>query len=273
MCEGTSHLSINPSDLFGYIWSRWDKTNRKLSSKFHDSIACWLDGAQSSCCQATRYSLSVKRDTPGGTNNFSASNPSFFLSETDFMWLDCTPTAACSSQLNSMIHDLWLHDDVIKWKHFPCYWPFVRGIHRWPVNSPHKGQWRGALMFSLICALNKRLSKQSWGWWFKTPSRSLWRHCNGTKTVTWPESRCIRQGANKHISVNRKYIWRDSISVNLGHYQDLFRISHNKEVCVMCVNYMAKHVCVHFYWPASSELILVVLIENSQTGTTRFACH
>ena len=22
------------------------------------------------------------------------------------------------------------HDDVIKWKHFPCYWPFVRGIHR-----------------------------------------------------------------------------------------------------------------------------------------------
>ena len=44
------------------------------------------------------------------------------------------------------------HDDVIKWKHFPRYWPFVRGIHRSPVNSPHKGQWRGALMFSLMCA-------------------------------------------------------------------------------------------------------------------------
>ena len=43
------------------------------------------------------------------------------------------------------------HDDVIKWKHFPRYWPFVRGIHRSPVNSPHKGQWRGALMFYLIC--------------------------------------------------------------------------------------------------------------------------
>ena len=26
--------------------------------------------------------------------------------------------------------------------------------------------------------LNKRLSKQSWGWWFETPSRSLWRHCS-----------------------------------------------------------------------------------------------
>ena len=44
-----------------------------------------------------------------------------------------------------------VHDDVIKWKQFPRYWPFVRGIHRSPVNSPHKGQWRGALVFSLIC--------------------------------------------------------------------------------------------------------------------------
>ena len=45
-----------------------------------------------------------------------------------------------------------LHDDVIKWKHFPRYWPFVRGIDRSPVNSPHKGQWRGALMLTLIYA-------------------------------------------------------------------------------------------------------------------------
>ena len=45
-------------------------------------------------------------------------------------------------------HD-YHHDDVIKWKYFPRYWPFVRGIHRSPVNSPHKGQWRGALMFFL----------------------------------------------------------------------------------------------------------------------------
>ena len=57
-----------------------------------------------------------------------------------------------------------LHDDVITWKHFPRYWPFVRGIHRPPVNSPNKGQWRGALMFSLT--------------WFETPSNPLWRHCN-----------------------------------------------------------------------------------------------
>ena len=40
----------------------------------------------------------------------------------------------------------WFHDDVIKWKHFPRYWPFGRGIY------PRKGQWRRALVFSLICA-------------------------------------------------------------------------------------------------------------------------
>ena len=57
--------------------------------------------------------------------------------------------------LFSRCHDmdtLCVHDDVIKWKHLPRYWPFVREIPRSPVNSPHKGQWRGALMFSLICA-------------------------------------------------------------------------------------------------------------------------
>ena len=66
------------------------------------------------------------------------------------------------------------HDDVIKWKHFPRYWPFVRWIHRSPVNSPDKGQWRGALMFSLICAWRN-------GWvnaTVETPRRQLWRHCN-----------------------------------------------------------------------------------------------
>ena len=43
-------------------------------------------------------------------------------------------------------------DDVMKWKYVPRYWPFVWGIHRSPGNSPHKGRWRGALLFTLICA-------------------------------------------------------------------------------------------------------------------------
>ena len=79
----------------------------------------------------------------------------------------------------------WLHQMDI----FSALLPFVRGIHRSPVNSDHKGQWRGALMFSLICALNKRLSKQSWVCWFDTQSRSLCRHWNETiKRITWATS-------------------------------------------------------------------------------------
>ena len=69
---------------------------------------------------------------------------------------------------------LCYHDDIIKWKYFPRYWPFVTG-HQWiPLTKASDA----GLMFSLICALNKRLSKQLWGWWFETPSHSLWRHCN-----------------------------------------------------------------------------------------------
>ena len=48
----------------------------------------------------------------------------------------------------------WCHDNVFKWKHFPRYWPYVRGIHRSLISvySPPKRHRRGALMFSLICA-------------------------------------------------------------------------------------------------------------------------
>ena len=76
------------------------------------------------------------------------------------------PTSVITNnQFNRM-----LRDDVIKWKHFPRYWPFVWGIHRSPVNSPHKGQWRGALMFSLISAWTN-------SWANHRDAGDLRRHC------------------------------------------------------------------------------------------------
>ena len=60
-----------------------------------------------------------------------------------------------------------IHDDVIKWKHFMRYWPFVR------TKASDAELW---CFFDL--RLNKRLSKESWCWWFETTSCSLWRHCN-----------------------------------------------------------------------------------------------
>ena len=64
------------------------------------------------------------------------------------------------------------HDDAIKWKHFPRYWPFVQGIHRSSVNLQRPVTRSFNVFFEP--RLNKRLSK-SWGWWFDTKSRLLWR--------------------------------------------------------------------------------------------------
>ena len=129
----------------------------------------------------------------GRFNRWDSSESNPFRSLPTTLTSNETGHSTCSKQMHEqftftmptqgvLIGHMWdsirieveFHDDVIKWKHFPRYWPFVRGIHRWPVTSPHKGQWRGALIFSLICAL----SKQWWGGWFETPLRPLWRQCN-----------------------------------------------------------------------------------------------
>ena len=70
-----------------------------------------------------------------------------------FNYFDIIPFPQSTETLDmkNLLSEYKVHDDAIKWKHFPRYLPFVRGIQRFPVNSPHKGQWRGALMFSLIC--------------------------------------------------------------------------------------------------------------------------
>ena len=64
-------------------------------------------------------------------------------------------------------------DDVIKWKPSPRYWPFVQGINWSSVNSPPKGRWRWAFIFGVFFDLgvDRRLSKESSGWSFETPSR------------------------------------------------------------------------------------------------------
>ena len=50
--------------------------------------------------------------------------------------------------------------------------------HRWIPLAKVSDAELWYFLFDLH--LNKRLSKQSWGWWFEMPWRSLWRHCNDT---------------------------------------------------------------------------------------------
>ena len=100
--------------------------------------------------QKTKQSLCTQ--THKGVNTmvrFADEIFKYIFFETNLMKPDLNCTNACRSHRGTTTP---AHDDVSKWKHFPRYWPFVRGIQRSPVNSPHKGQWRGALMFSFICA-------------------------------------------------------------------------------------------------------------------------
>ena len=97
---------------------------------------------------------------------------------------------------------MWL-DDVIKLKHFPRYWPFARGIHRSPVNSPHKGQWRGVLMLSLICA---RIN----GWVNNREAGDLRRHRVHYDVIVKKEFHVLQwHRSSKHYGfiVITKYCW------------------------------------------------------------------
>ena len=84
-----------------------------------------------------------------------------YVSSTEFMKLGIQPYSN--------------NDDVIKWKHFPRYWPFVRGMRRWLVISLTQASDAEFDVFLNLC-LNKRLSKQSRHRWLETLSRWLWRH-------------------------------------------------------------------------------------------------
>ena len=70
-----------------------------------------------------------------------------------------------------------MHDDAIKWKHFPRYWYFVRGMTQ-----------SFDVFFDL--PLSKRLSKQPRRQLFNMQSRSLWRHCNGKIWLILFHRRC-----------------------------------------------------------------------------------
>ena len=100
-------------------------------------------------------------------------------------------------------HEKTLHYDVIKWKRFPRYWAFVRGIHRSPVNSPHKGQWRGPLMFSLICAWTN-------GWVNNRDAGDLWP---------------LRAHYDVTVMTNHLLCWGTTSKVNSPHSGSVMRVN------------------------------------------------
>ena len=93
----------------------------------------------------------------------------------------------------------------MKWRRFPRHWPFVRGIHWSPVNSTHKGQWRGAL-FSLLCAwTNCKVNNRDAG--------DLTRHCaQYGVTVMKSGSSCIMFDLSLRNSFKLVYIFFNNVA-------------------------------------------------------------
>ena len=82
------------------------------------------------------------------------------------------------------------------------YWPFVPEIHRSLVNSLHKRQWRGAVMFFL--SVPQQIDKQSRCSWFETPLRPLWRHRNAPR----------RSGCNLRLIIFKFILWIHILSIS-----------------------------------------------------------
>ena len=116
------------------------------------------------------------------------------------------------TKFRSTYYLYFCHDDVIKWKHFPRYWPFVRGIHRSSVNSPHKGQLRGALMFSLI---------RAWinGWVNNREAADLRRHLAHYDVIVMFGATMIflfdvHNIVTSYASITRHQIWNTRIIID-----------------------------------------------------------
>ena len=120
-----------------------------------------------------------------------------------------------------------IHDDVIKWKHFPRYWPFVRGIHRSPVNSPHKSQWRGTLMFSLICVwINVGVNNREAGDLRRyrahyDVSVMRWWYCNGIVDMAYQWSDWDLMLDSKPSGHTRSLLRQNDVATLFGHNNDV----------------------------------------------------
>ena len=123
------------------------------------------------------------------------------------------------SILRQCKHNAW------KWKPFARYWPFVREIRRSPVNSPHKGQRRKALIFSLVCAWTNDWA--DYRRWFEMPSRSLWRYCNGFWKHLRPLDVCLK----KKFETTRTTLFAATNEMHAGIAQYIPRNMHTILLC------------------------------------------
>ena len=107
--------------------------------------------------------------------------------------------------------------------------PFVRGIHRSPGEFP--AQRPVTRSFDVFFDLNKQLSKQSWGWWFETLWRPLWRHCNDSG----------HQSSVYRWRTDVVRTWKINIILNMGWNYHLYRHMWTLESTLQKSNMTFRH--------------------------------
>ena len=149
---------------------------------------------------------------------------------------------------------LW-HDDVIKWKYFPHFWPFVWEIHRSPVNSLHKSQWRRALVFSLICAWTH-------GWVNDCKAGDLRRHRAHYDVTVMDKPKLRYVQSVKWIFVLIEKIWYGENFQN----PDKARPGKTRQG-----DLAPRQDCV--FMVASENILSSCTVIQIDTGLTRLYCH
>ena len=88
-----------------------------------------------------------------------------------------------------------------------------------PITSEFPAQRPVTRIFHVFFHLrqNKRLSKQWWDWWFRTPSRPLWRHCDVSFVhgilISWEYGSALWYSANfKTLLQKSNKLWGNTIS-------------------------------------------------------------
>ena len=127
----------------------------------------WRHHAITSTSALRQLSLSTTRPLVQSVSNLTAMKPSTLPQP---CWESTQHKLSLMRTICSCYHVIVLHrhslsllcvtlttktlprDDAIGWKRLPCYWPFMRGIQRSPVDSPYKGSLTLALVPSLILA-------------------------------------------------------------------------------------------------------------------------
>ena len=153
--------------------------------------------------------------------------------------LSCTKPLISKYAEFSIYCILHTHDDVIKWKHFPRNWPFVRGIHRsrwipctkasnaelwcfrwsasekngWVNNREAGDLWRHRGHYDVIVMRHYcfRTHLPLGGhWWRIQPKRipHVWEFLHSTLHGPWPMCYCAAKPFHSKGRMENEWLWR-----------------------------------------------------------------